>query len=180
MDDKKQEGKKTVVAFAAGLIVGGLLVWLFAGSPEATAPDSTSNDDAADAVLDEGTRDGEEVDAATTTDDSTRDDFTFTVANQPVGTIVLLREAKYPTQEGWIVVHEDMSGELGSALGAARYDTEARLTPNRIQLLRTTQAGKTYRVVYYAESGDNMFDLKEDTPMTTGTGALVQATFTAQ
>ena len=33
-EQEKQESQKTIVAFAAGLLIGGLLVWVFAGSPK--------------------------------------------------------------------------------------------------------------------------------------------------
>jgi hypothetical protein len=34
--------------------------------------------------------------------------------------------------------------------------------------------------VYYTESGDRMFDRKEDKPMTADGGSLIEATFVAE
>lgn len=184
-DNKTQDSKKTVVAFVAGLLIGGLLVWIFSASPEAAAPGRVFDGDDRDAAF-EGERNNdsdkteEENAGAATIVQELAGDFTFTIANQPAGSVVSLGSAQYPTAEGWIVVHEDVDGELGSALGAARYDTVVGLTPTSIDLLRNTMTGKTYRVVYYTESGDKMFDRKEDVPMTKNDGGLIEATFVAK
>ena len=44
-EQETQESSKTVVSFTVGLIVGGLLVWVFSGSPE-QAPTEIILDDA--------------------------------------------------------------------------------------------------------------------------------------
>lgn len=185
-DNKTQDSKKTVVAFVAGLLIGGLLVWIFSASPEAAAPERVFDEDDKNATFvgdrnnDSNERKEESGGVATTVKESSGDHFTFTVTNQPAGSVVSLGQAQYPTVEGWIVVHEDVDGELGSALGAARYDTGVGLTPIEVELLRGTESGKTYRVVYYTESGDKMFDLKVDTPMAKDGGGLIEATFVAE
>src|SRR3990167_7135900 len=119
MDDKTQDSKKTVVAFVAGLIIGGLLVWLFSGSPEAVTPEKTSADKKGSITAVE-----EKLDAAQegntntkTTEAPIDGTLAFTVANQSAGMTVALGEVRYPSVEGWIVVHDDAGGELGWALG---------------------------------------------------------------
>ena len=182
MDDKTQDSKKTVVAFVAGLIIGGLLVWLFSGSPEATAPEKTSADKKGSMTAVEEKLDAaqEENTDTKTTEALIDGNLAFTVANQSAGMTVALGEVRYPSVEGWIVVHDDAGGELGWALGAARYNTDIGLRPDHVELLRATEAGKTYHVVYYTEDGDRMFDLKLDTPMSVEGGELLSATFVAQ
>jgi hypothetical protein len=183
MDDiKTQESKKTVVAFVAGLIIGGLLVWTFSGAPEAGAPGKTSDDETtttSQKYTDETVAD--KTEDTTMLKEPTTNNFTFTVADQPAGMFVELGDnVKYPTKEGWIAVHEDVNEEIGSVLGAARYDTVVGLMPDQIELLRNTEAGKKYHVVYYIESGDRKFDRHEDTPITAESGGLVETTFVAE
>ncbi len=192
MDEQKQDSRKTVVAFVAGLLIGGLLVWLFSGSPEAEAPERISNDTTA-AVREAIDLGGEEVGQMTDkpendtaalapqTTPANPDGFTFSVANQSAGAAVSLGESiQYPSAEGWIAVHEEVGGELGNVLGAARFDTALGLMPKSVELLRATEAGKTYRVVYYNESGDRAFSKREDTPLTRADGSLIEASFTAE
>lgn len=185
MDDKTQDSKKTVVAFIAGLIIGGLLVWLFSGPSEGTSSSKTglNTKKDADTEIDENLGDivDETKDTGGITDKTTQGNEAFSVADQSAGMMVSLgTTVQYPSKEGWIVVHEDVNGELGSALGAARYNTEVGLTPTSVELLRGTMSGKTYHVVYYTEDGDRMFDLKMDMPMMKDDGGVLQATFVAE
>lgn len=197
MDEhKKQESQKTVVAFVAGLLIGGLLVWVFSSSPEAAVPtDERTTEDSTETVeMDESdaapveqpsARDEVSSDAGIG-DDSTSaspvvDGFAFSVEDQPAGGVVSLGDSPvYPTAAGWVVVHEDADGELGNALGAARYNTAGNLTPNQVTLLRGTSAGATYHVVWYVDDGDRIFDMERDTLVTTSAGGAVRATFIAQ
>ena len=195
MDDKKQEGKKTVVAFVAGLIIGGLLVWLFSGTPKANAPQKTIPGKNADTTLGKNTEStttksgdgngGGEIginnNAAKEPAQSGTDGNVIVVANQPAGSTVSLGDTvMYPAQEGWIAVQDDINGQLGNVLGAARYDTVVGLKPTMVELGRDTMQGKTYRVVYYSESGDKKFDRKDDVPQKTSDGKMVETTFVAQ
>lgn len=197
-EQKKQESQKTVVAFVAGLLIGGLLVWVFSASPETAAPtdqfetDGLTEDVSTDetevdttpaapqnntngATVDTGIGDTSAPEAPVV------DGFSFTVENQAAGSAVELGAApQYPTQAGWVAVHEDADGELGNALGAARYNTAGGLTPERVSLLRSTEAGATYHVVWYVDDGDRIFNLERDTLVTTSAGTAVRATFVAQ
>lgn len=186
MDDRRQESKKTVVAFVAGLLIGGLLVWLFSGPGQGSAPTkkSDSEKDTKTAVekTDEDTsyeEEDKESGMTGTTTAKPQSAGTFSIANQAAGMKVSLENVDYPSEEGWIVVHDDIDGEPGRALGAARYHTGVGLMPKEVDLLRATEKGKTYLVIFYAQNGDKEFDLKIDTPMMKD-GKLLSATFTAQ
>lgn len=188
-DNKTQESKKTVVAFVAGLIIGGLLVWMFSGAPKESTTDNALTDNKSNVSLDKQT-DGAQVTGgnnkdqtatASTTAVPDKGNFTFLVANQPAGAVVLLgKDMKYPTKEGWIAVQDEMNGKLGNVLGASRYDTEVGLTPHSVELLRSTKTGKTYHVVYYTESGDRIFSRVDDAPMKATGGGIIETTFVAE
>lgn len=182
-DNKKQESKKTVVAFVAGLLIGGLLVWTFAASPENSELDKVSDDNKTDTALEkkvDATPIGK-TDSTKTTKEPVQGNFTFTVLDQLKGMTVLLGDnVQYPTKEGWIAVQDDMNGKLGNVLGASRYNTEVGLTPDSVELLRSMEAGKTYHVVYYTESGDRIFNRKDDVPLTATGGGIVETTFVAK
>lgn len=199
-ETEKQEGQKTVVAFIAGLLIGGLLVWVFSSSPEdqgATATnatdentpaETTSNETNTSDVNDSTTRTSENVtrttssqtttasnDTQTNTQSESVGDGSIAVTDQGAGSMVVLTDVAYPTNAGWIVVRDYENNVPGRILGAARYNETDGLLPASVNLLRNTEAGKTYQVVFYSESGDKVFDVADDT-MIQGFGA----TFTAE
>ena len=45
MEEEKREGQKTVVAFISGLLIGGLLMWVFGAQPKKDAPADVKADD---------------------------------------------------------------------------------------------------------------------------------------
>lgn len=194
-DDKKQESQKTVVAFVAGLLIGGLLVWVFSPAPE-EAPALGENDSAEEEMMDtDEESEMPETPRATTTDDEEEapvvssetpavpvevgEDYTVAIANQAAGDAVLLGEIAFPVVEGWVAVHETTAGDLGNALGAARFNTAAGLIPTSIPLLRSTVVDGTYAVVFYTDNGDRIFDLRTDARLVNAQG-VVSATFVAQ
>jgi hypothetical protein len=187
MDDKKLESQKTVVAFVAGLLIGGLLVWVFSASPDKPTP-STSSEETPEGEVTETVEVPETSEETQTSERPTSSapivqeeingNFSFSVADQAAGTSVALGTIAYPTTEGWIVVHEDVNGSLGNALGAARFNTAAGLNPQSVSLLRATTAGKDYHVVFYSENGDRMFDIREDAVMMKD-GTMLSSMFTA-
>lgn len=183
---EKQEGQKTVVAFIAGLLIGGLLVWVFSSSPEQAptnnvpegdqetevsddvvgSADSNVPSEITDEVEDTGTSNGGAIQIG---------DGSLVVANQAAGTVVAIDSVTYPSQNGWIVVRDYADGVSGSILGASRFDTEVGLTPDTVRVLRATEAGNTYQVMFYTENGDRVFDLTDDLPISGG-----ESLFTAQ
>lgn len=187
MDDKKLESQKTVVAFVAGLLIGGLLVWVFTASPDKPTP-STSSEETPDGEITGATETDETPETPTASEtpassapvaqEEVNGDFSFSVADQSAGTSVSLGSVTYPTTEGWIVIHEDVNGSLGNALGAARYNTAVGLNPQAVPLLRATTAGNEYHVVFYSENGDRMFDIREDAVLMQD-GEMLSTSFTA-
>ena len=189
-DQTTNDGQKTVVAFIAGLLVGGLLVWIFNDTPaEAPVttdePTQTEDADTADADSTESTDDVSEVTndpgdtpaepAPEPVADLPSGDGSATVSDTSAGMVVPLDSATYPTDNGWIAVRTYENGEVTNILGAARYSREQGLVPEQISLLTPTIAGREYAIVFFTENGDRQFDLRTDTPIET---PLV--TFTAQ
>jgi len=166
-EQEKQENQKTIVAFAAGLLIGGLLVWVFGGAPKADEPEEDVNATTTEQV-------GEEIELndATSTDEDTDEETETPVMNtgtgavqlndQTAGTRVTLESATFPSDEGWIGVRDYANGQLAGILGVARFSKEQGLIPQEIVLQRATKAGSTYAIVFYSESGDRVFSLADD------------------
>src|SRR6056297_1826273 len=178
-DQTTNDGQKTVVAFIAGLLVGGLLVWIFNDTPaEAPVttdePTQTEDADTADADSTESTDDVSEVTndpgdtpaepAPEPVADLPSGDGSATVSDTSAGMEVPLDSATYPTDNGWIAVRTYENGEVTNILGAARYSREQGLVPEQISLLTPTIAGREYAIVFFTENGDRQFDLRTDTP----------------
>lgn len=175
-DAEKQEGQKTVVSFIAGLLIGGLLVWIFGGSPETktTPVDEENNavtettDDVAEVtdqedtvvVATEGGESTEEVDVTTPTMNVGEGELV--ILNQPAGSSVALASATFPQSDGWVAVRSYNNGQLGSILGAARFSEEQGLIPEEVPLLVPTTAGRTYAAVFFTEDGNRDFNLSGD------------------
>lgn len=176
-EQEKQESQKTVVAFAAGLLIGGLLVWIFGGSPktEEVAQEKTDTTTTEEVT----TTTGEEVKPAEVKTDAKPVLLTgegkIEVGEVKAGKTVALSSATFPTDEGWIGVRDYANGQPAGLLGVARYSKEQGLVPESVVLQRSTVAGNSYVIVFYSESGDRVFSLADDKQIE---GAF--ATFTAK
>ena len=182
MQTEQQPKQKTMLAFVAGLLVGGLLVWVFTASdtentelPEETEQTEVeevevvdNSDDLEEVVADDPVaqitpppqEDVEDVTVAVDNDGV----GSISVSNQAAGSVVMLDDVVYPFSEGWVGVRDYLeNGELGYVLGAARFSTEQGLLPQEVALLRATTAGETYAVVFYTDNGDRKFNLDDDT-----------------
>ncbi len=166
---EKQESQKTVVAFITGLLIGGLLVWVFSSSPEdkvkqdvkddTTKTEETTKTD--EKIKTDGTEDIKIGDVTTPAPQVTGEG-SIEVTDQKAGSLVVLGALKYPATSGWVVVRDYKDTVPGNVLGAARYDTVAGLIPTSIELVRNTISGNSYQVVYYTNSGVLDFKLGED------------------
>jgi len=178
-EQEKQESQKTVVAFIAGLLIGGLLVWVFGGTPEA---EPMNTDAGSEEVSEVETTDGTDVEdtssapaAVVPVPELPVGNGAVEVTNQTAGVSVSLSGATFPSDEGWVGVRDYVDGQLAGLLGVVRYSKEQGLVPEEIVLQRPTVAGNTYAVVFYSESGDRVFNLADDVQV----GGAVE-TFTAQ
>jgi len=168
-EQEKKENQKTIVAFAAGLLIGGLLVWVFGGSTEkaekvaevktsSTTEQTSSTIKINDSVkTDEAEKKVEEVKPALVTGDGK-----IEVADQKAGTAVVLTSATFPSDEGWIGVRDYVNGQPAGLLGVARFSKTQGLVPEKVVVQRATVAGNTYAIVFYSESGDRVFSLADD------------------
>ena len=150
-----EENKKTIIAFIAGLLVGGLLVFIFANPSESTV-ETDEQDDTTEENVVETTEDEaedatvEEEDEGTTpaTPEMDEEDSGVSVDNQDAGSTVTLRSVSFPTNEGWVAIRDYENGQLGGILGAARWNKLTALLPSSVKLLRPTVSGNTYAVVF--------------------------------
>lgn len=178
-EQEKQENQKTIVAFAAGLLVGGLLVWIFGGSPkseklEDQQMNSATTTQSATSTATDASSSNSGANSSTTGSNTSKPAATVakpvlqtgegkvSVADQKAGTSVKLESATFPTDEGWIGVRDYQNGQLGSILGVARFSKSQGLVPQQIELQRATKAGSTYAIVFYSENGDRVFNLAKD------------------
>jgi len=168
MSEKEvNESQKTVVAFIAGLLAGGLLVWVFISGPEqVTAP---AVDDVV--AVDENTAEADEEEAAAPTAPPLAELPTGTAAvdvqTQPAGSVVRLTSATFPTDEGWVAVRSYTNNELGSILGAIQYSKAAGRVPSEIPLLAPTTAGREYAIVFFTQDNNRAFNLDGDVQINT-------------
>ena len=184
-EQEKQESQKTLVAFVAGLLIGGLLVWVFGGTPENTNNDANETDAETSEVETTNNRNNDGETNNNVTENNTSETETparpqmqtgegsVDVADQPAGMVVKLDSATFPSSEGWVGIRSFPNGQIGSILGAARYSEEQGLIPTEVELLAPTVAGRTYAVTFFSEDGDRKFnpayDVQMDTEITTFT-----------
>ena len=171
---EKQEGQKTVVSFITGLLIGGLLVWVFSSSPEEVKAPTNETTDIAEVTKNETTNTPNQettttnVPAQTITKETVSQttevigDGLIAIVDQKAGSVVDLEAATYPTNGGWVVVRDYAGGVAGNILGAARYNVADGLTATTVHLLRNTKAGNTYQVSFYTDNGDKVFDVADD------------------
>ncbi len=195
-DEQQQEGQKTLVAFIVGLLIGGMLVWAFSGSPEempvadgtqhAAVGDATdmSDDDHADVDMGESDDSGAVLEVVTKESNRPVEvaapqlqvgEGKVVVKDQKAGLSVALDSATYPVSEGWIGVREYTNEQLGYILGVARFSEAQGLVPTEVTLLRETIPGKHYAIVIFTEDGDRSFSLANDVQIDT-----IFDTFTAK
>lgn len=191
MEEEKREGQKTVVAFISGLLIGGLLMWVFGAQPKSNTADEMKKDDNA-AV--EDTKDvvvaptDTKADAPSTAEISVAKPEvvagvgSVAVSNQKAGLKVTLGVIKYPANAGWIAVQNINGDALGTTLGAARFDVKAGLMPKEVSLLATapTVAGKEYKVVFHSTDGNREYSSATDKVVNGADGKPLATSFKAE
>lgn len=184
---ENQENSKTIVAFIVGLLIGGILVWVFTGDGDGS--DKDRNQDSKDnaAVTEEvgGENDeGNEVDDSVTDNEATEPtdepvlaigDGNIVVNDQAASSLIAIESATYPLDEGWIGVRDYNNGQLGFILGVVRFSQSNGTVPENIALQRSTTAGQQYAVVVFSEDGVSGFNPAGDVQI-----SEIFATFTAQ
>jgi len=171
MSEEVKESQKTVVAFIAGLLVGGLLVWMFGGPADEMEP-TLENEMNDSEMLDESDLEfsNDELDETTTNNEndasSTAELSVGTadarVAGATTRSVIALESATFPTDAGWVAVRSYTNGEVGNVLGASRYSKEQGLVPDTVNLLTPTVAGNEYAIVFFSENGDRQFNMRSD------------------
>lgn len=185
-----EESKKTIISFIAGLLIGGLLMFIFIEPAADMKPASDDNQDQeTETTNDDNSSDEEDDTDAADNNDQAADDAADDSSDEPVVTtggdinvedqaassVVTLDSVEFPAKTGWIGVRDYVDGQMTGILGVARFDTAVGLTPKSISLLRPTVAGETYAVVFYSENGDKKFNLATDSQL-----AGVMETFKAK
>ena len=164
--NQNQEGQKTIVAFIVGLLVGGLIVWMFSGSP--TEAPVTDNDTATTTEVDangENDQTSDDTSDVTPTPEPTPaptlevGDGEVQVNNQPAGRRIALDAVTFPLTEGWIGVRDYSNDRLGGLLGVMRFSESEGLVPEEIVLQRATEPGQEYAIVFYTASDTPGFNL---------------------
>lgn len=172
-NNMSEENKKTIISFIAGLLIGGLLVFIFVNPGDNAKNTQDAKADTASNTSDtktDGTEqtNNEEAVTETTTNNNTGSNTVVSgngsvaVDDQPAGNSVTLKNVVFPGDHGWIGVRDYSDGQLTGLLGVARWNNEDGLIPTSIPLLRSTVAGKTYAVVFYSDNGDKVFNLATD------------------
>jgi len=178
MAEQNEEGKKTIVSFIVGLLIGGLLVWSFSGT-NGTTTTETDNDSAPtngaemeegdEAATDTTNSTDTEVTETTTETTSTNNppalptgEGSVTIADTTAGSRIPMESATFPVSEGWVGVRDYNNGKLGAILGVVRFSEAQGLVPTDIILQRATVAGNEYAIVFYTEDSDREFNVATD------------------
>ena len=190
MEEEKREGQKTVVAFISGLLIGGLLMWVFGAQPKKDAPADVKADDTTavetnidatpTATPEVTTNTTKPAEVTTTKPEVVAGVGSLTVSNQKAGIKVSVSNIKYPANAGWIAVQNIAGDKLGTTLGAARFDVKAGLMPKDIALIAPTVAGKEYKVVFHSTDGNREYSSKTDVVVNGADGKPLASSFKAE
>ena len=155
-----EENKKTIVAIIAGLLIGGLLVFIFS-EPAENDTKRVNNSTSPEAA--------EETDEDIESTEETEEEMQEPEVNDEVisvsGQTIELNNLDFPADAGWVGIRDYEGGQLTGLLGVARWNKEEGLMPTEVPLLRSTVSGNTYAIVFYSDNGDKRFDLSTDAQM---------------
>ena len=157
--DRRGAGhSKVALSFVMGLVLGSVGSWVLLGN---TALSPTIFINSSELLEGEGMIDAMSIEY-------------IVVENQLEGDRVFIKEISL-SDSGWAVVHEDMGGIPGNALGAQRFDKGVHT--GTVDLLRNTNFDQTYYVLLYRDNGDREFDLETDSLVVDGDNNSVGDTF---
>ena len=176
-----EENKKTVISFIAGLVIGGLLVYIFALPAVDNTVEDNDSEDESELLVEENEMETDEDEEVTTRETPAASkpvapvlrEGSADVDNQSAGSRVELGDVTFPTDSGWVGVRDYENGQLTGLLGVSRFSAVEDLYPTGINLLRPTEAGKTYAVVFYHDNGDEVFNLATDAQIQTDVTTFV-------
>lgn len=161
-----EENKKTIIAFVSGLLIGGLMAFVFTSLPadkvaeESNEKENSEMETEADSSALEAEE--EEKTAVATTVKINVGSADLKISDQAAGSSITIDRVTYPTSTGWIGVRDYENGQMTGLLGVARWSEGEGLSPAVIPLMRTTVAGRTYAVIFYSDNGDKEFSLAND------------------
>lgn len=100
----------------------------------------------------------------------------ITVLDQPPGDVVVVSMVALK-KAGWVVIHKDANGAPGQIIGASRF--EAGTGTGTVGLFEPMEARKVYYAMLHADSGIELFNPAEDTPLTDENDNILMMPFTA-
>ncbi len=162
-EQEKQDNKKTVITFVAGLLAGALLVWVFSPNPEeAMAPRDVDQEEMVEEEDDAEIISEDDEEETVLTPELTLGEGDVVVTNHQAGNTVVFDSVTFPIDEGWITVRTYNEGRLGNILGASRFSRSQGLVPETVSLLTPTVSGNQYAIVFFTEDGDRTFNTATD------------------
>ena len=170
--EMKQQKGLIVAVIATGLIFGFIIGRAVKGKEAGEVVVTTMKT----TTTTEGAKNSKDVGITTIVKNIGNASSVFASTKQNAGKTVFVDMVKL-TADGWVVVREDVDGEMGNILGAQWLPKDTK-SPATVELLRGTEPGKTYYVVLWNDDGDRMFGKDTDTPMLNN-GKMITATFKA-
>ncbi len=187
-----------VLTFITGLVVGGLLGWVwFALRPSSTAnmaaatATTTAMTDTSSGAAMTATNSTSSVAsgitlpasgaAATTntapasTSASSATNAALTIPSPQASGLNVAVSNAVVSQPTWVVVYESRAGQPGNVLGAQMFFPGT--TSGAVSLLRGTLPGQTYFVGESVDDGDHIFSVDNDKPVRNADGSLMTVQF---
>ena len=170
--EKKYSLEYLVGALVGGLVIGVLVSSLWVRSSATNKAASLSTSSASDVTTAVTKAPSMAVPSSDISKSSLSD--LLIIPDQPAGLSVRVDKAAVGDND-WIVIHEDVRGMPGRALGAARFVGGS--TSGTVELLRGTVPGNTYHGLIYKDDGDHIFSIDRDIPVRDSSGNPIQVTF---
>jgi len=99
----------------------------------------------------------------------------LSVSKQLAGDKVIISSVELEN-DSWIAINEKVNGELGNILGAL-WLPAGKHSDVEVELLRSTESGKSYFAVIRSDNGDKEFDHEIDLPLEDENGNILVSSF---